>query len=64
MPQFTKTHDIMYQFRISRRADAFAPLWDLEVKTPTDDSWIKLVDADNLSTAIAKVGFVLEQDGL
>ena len=62
--KFTKKHDLTYGFRISRRADAFSPLWDLDVKTPTDTEWFKLVDADNLATCVGKVGYCLERDGL
>ena len=64
MPQFTKVHDITYQFKVSRRADGFKPLWDLEVKGPTDEEWIKVCEADHLSTCLGKVGFIFEQDGL
>ena len=61
---FVKKHDLTYEFRISRRADGFSPLWDLEIKTPSDPKWFTLVEADHLSTAVAKVGYVLERDGL
>lgn len=63
--KFKKTHDLSYQFRISRVAEGnFKNLWDLEVKTPTDTDFVKVCEADMLSTAVAKVGYVFEQEGL
>jgi len=64
--QFKKLTDLTYEFRISRRAEPkeVRNLWDLDVKGPNDDSFIRVVDADMLSTCIAKMGFVFEQDGL
>lgn len=62
---FKKQHDLSYSFRISRVAEGnFKNLWMLEVKTPKDDVFVEVVDADMLSTLIAKIGYVFEQDGL
>lgn len=64
--KFKKTTDLVYEFKISRRSSPIEVrnLWDLEVKTPTDESYVKVVDADALSTIIDKVGYVFEKDGL
>jgi len=63
--KFKKKHDLSYQFRISRVAEGnFKNLWDLEVKTPSDEDFVKVCDADTLSTAVSKVGYVFEQEGL
>ena len=62
---FKKKHDITYSFRVSRVAEgAFKNLWRLEVQTPKDTEYIEIVDADMLSTLIAKIGYVFEQEGL
>jgi hypothetical protein len=62
---FKKRYDKSYTFVIQRVADGqFKNLWKLEVKTPTDTEFIEVCDADSLSTCIAKVGYVFEQDGL
>jgi len=59
-------HDLVYIFKVSRRANPveFKNLWQLVVKTPSDPNPIELVDADSLSTVIAKIGLVFEEDGL
>jgi hypothetical protein len=62
--KFTKKHDLTYTFKISRRADAFAPLWDMSVQGPEAEKFEVIVDADHLSTCLGKVGYVLERDGL
>jgi hypothetical protein len=63
--EFRKKHDLEYSFVIRRVADgAFKNLWQLEVKTPRDESFIEVVDADSLSTVIDKIGLVFEVDGL
>lgn len=66
MPSFVKTIDLVYQFRVQRHTapKEIANLWDLDVKGPADDEWVKVVNADFLSTCIAKMGFIFEQDGL
>ena len=63
---FKKTTDIQYEFKISRRTEPkeVRNLWDLDVKGPTDADFVRVCDADSLSTCIAKMGFVFEQDGL
>jgi len=62
---FKKQHDLSYTFVIQRVAEGpFKNLWKLEVKTPTDIEFIEVCDADSLSTCIAKVGYIFEQDGL
>lgn len=62
---FKKKHDLTYVFEISRVADGeFKNLWRLAVKTPADEALVEVVDADALSTCIAKVGYIFEQDGL
>ena len=63
--EFKKLHDLSYTFVIQRVADgAFKNLWKLEVQTPSDESFVEVCDADNLSTCIAKIGYIFEQDGL
>lgn len=63
--EFKKKYDVEYDFRISRIADGnFRNLWKLEVKTPVDTDFVEICDADSLSTCIAKVGYIFEQDGL
>ena len=62
--KFPKLHDLTYSFKIERRADGFAPLWDMSFCTSADPEWTKIVDADHLSTCIGKVGYIFEQDGL
>jgi len=59
-----KTHDLEYQFKISRRANPkeFRNLWELQVKTPTDKEFMVVVDADMLSTVLGKVMYVFEAD--
>ena len=59
-------HDLVYQFKVSRRANPseFRNLWQLIVKTPNDSQPMELVDADLLSTVIDKIRLVFEQDGL
>ena len=66
MSAFVKTTDIAYEFKIERNAlpKEIANLWNLYVKGPGDDKFVKIVDADMLSTCIAKVGFIFDQDGL
>lgn len=65
MPKFATSHDLKYTFIVSRVAEGnFKNLWKLEIKTPTDNDFVEIVDADMLSTIIAKIGFVFEQDGL
>ncbi len=66
MSAFTKTTDLQYEFKIVRHTSPkeIANLWDLFVKGPADDEFVKIVNADFLSTCIAKMGFVFEQDGL
>lgn len=62
---FKPKHDIEYQFIVRRVADGgFKNLWQLEVKTPKDEKLVELVDADMLSTVVAKIGYIFEQDGL
>lgn len=62
---FKSKHDLAYSFIIRRVADGnFKNLWQLEVKTPTDKEFIELVDADDLSTVLGKIGGVFEADGL
>jgi hypothetical protein len=63
--EFKKQHDLRYEFVIQRVAEGnFKNLWRLDVKTPGDESAINVCDADSLSTCIAKIGYVFEQDGL
>ena len=64
--KFEKQTDLTYSFRISRRKLPIEVrnLWDLEVKTPSDEDWVKIVDADALSTILDKIGYIFEQDGL
>lgn len=63
--KFKKQHDLTYSFVIQRVADGpFKNLWKLEAKTPTDEKAVEICDADNLSTCIAKIGYIFEQDGL
>ena len=63
---FTKTTDLTYEFKIQRHVmpKEIANLWDLDVKGPEDKDFVKIVQADMLSTVIAKIGFIFEQDGL
>lgn len=62
---FKSKHDLSYSFVISRVADGnFKNLWQLEVKTPTDKDFVEIVDADDLSTVLGKIGGVFEADGL
>lgn len=57
-------HDIVYAFTISRvKEGSFKNLWQLKVTRPGEES-IELVDADSLSTCLAKIGYVFEMDGL
>jgi len=63
--EFKKQHDLAYTFRVSRVAEGnFKNLWRLEVKGPHDMDFAEVVDADMLSTVIAKISYVFEQDGL
>lgn len=64
--EFKKLTDLQYNFRITRRLEPreVANLWDLDVKGPADDEWVRVCDADMLSTCVAKVSFIFEQDGL
>lgn len=62
---FQKKYDKSYVFTVSRVAEGnFKNLWRLEVKTPADETFVEVCDADSLSTCIAKIGYVFEQDGL
>lgn len=62
---FKKVHDMTYEFVISRVADgSFKNLWQLRLKRPGEAEWDEIVDADSLSTVIAKVGYIFEADGL
>ena len=58
--------DLVYQFRISRRASPaeFRNLWELAFKGPGDKDWQIAIDADMLSTAITRINYIFEQDGL
>ncbi len=63
--KFAKKHDIEFEFKIKRHSSAsqFKNLWDLEVKVPGDDVFETIVDADSLSMAIDKIGYILERNG-
>ena len=62
---FKKQHDLVYSFSIERSADGpFKNLWTLKAQTPADAEPIVICDNDNLSTCIAKIGYIFEQDGL
>lgn len=62
---FKKQYDKSYVFTVSRVAEGnFKNLWKLEVKTPADTAMVEICDADSLSTCIAKIGYIFEQDGL
>ena len=62
---FKKAHDLSYVFVIERVADGpFKNLWNLTAKTPNDKEGIAICEADNLSTCIAKIGYIFEQDVL
>lgn len=62
---FKKIHDLTYRFEVSRVAEGnFKNLWRLRIQTPTDESFIEIVDADMLSTVLSKIGYVFEQEGL
>lgn len=62
--KFKPKHDVCYTFRIARVADGpFKNLWQLKVQTPEDVDLVEIVDADSLSTVVAKVGYVFERDG-
>jgi hypothetical protein len=58
--------DIVYEFRISRRANPpeFKNLWKLEARIPGATVYDQLIDADMLSTALQRIGYVFEADGL
>ncbi len=60
---FKPLHDVKFEFRIKRHSAAsqFKSLWDLEVKTPDSDSFETVVQADSLSMAIDKIGYIFEQ---
>ena len=60
MPAFAKTTDIEYTFVVTRTIapKEVANLWSLTVNGE------KVVDNDALSTVIAKIGYIFEQDGL
>ena len=60
------TKDLVYTFRISRRAAPieFRNLWELAYKSPEDKEWQVLIDADMLSTVITHINYIFEQDGL
>lgn len=63
---FKKNTDLRYEFKITRHTEPkeIANLWDLDVKGPADDEWVKVCQADMLGTCVAKVSFIFEQDGL
>jgi len=62
--KFTKVHDVVFEFKVKRHASGnFRNLWDLEVKTPNDVEFETVVDADSLSMAIDKIGYILERNG-
>ena len=57
---FKKNTDLEYTFVVTRTIapKEVANLWSLKVNGE------KIVDNDNLSTVVAKISYVFEQDGL
>lgn len=55
--------DVTYEFRVKRIAEPvqFRNLWSLELNQ--GNGWETIVDADHLSTVIAKMGLIFETDG-
>jgi len=55
--------DVTYKFKIQRIKEPleFRDLWALYVDT--GNGYQRLVDADALSTVVAKIGHVMETDG-
>ncbi len=61
--KFAKVHDVSFEFKIKRHGlgSQFKNLWDLEVKTPGQEDFETIVNADSLSMAIDKIGYIFEQ---
>lgn len=58
--------DLVYMFKISRRAHPvqFKNLWQLIVKTPSDEKAVEIIDADSLDTVVNRLRSIFEDDGL
>lgn len=65
MPKFAATTDSAYTFKIRRHLSPkeISNLWELTVQGPNDVEPIVVVDADSLSTVLAKMNYIMERDG-